>query len=65
MKTVGKSDCGIRNTSQRNSAKHWIGDKRKQSKINRTVTNLEQGLKTNGRVFDGAQGFAYLGALIN
>jgi len=37
----------------------------KYTKINRTVTNLEQDFVTDGQVLEGVQKFNYLGSLIN
>jgi hypothetical protein len=45
-------------------------DERKKSKTHenknkKNITNSEQGLITDGQVFEGVQRFTYLGALIN
>jgi hypothetical protein len=37
----------------------------KYTKINRTVTNLEQDFVTDGQVLEGVQKCKYLGSLIN
>jgi hypothetical protein len=53
---------------QISSDNHSISDKRQQkkyTKINRTVTNLDQDFVTDGQVLEGVQKFKYLGSLIN
>jgi hypothetical protein len=39
--------------------------KTKHLKINRNMTNLEQGLRMDRKVVEGAQSFVYFGTLIN
>jgi uncharacterized membrane-anchored protein YjiN (DUF445 family) len=54
--------------TQISSVKYSIRDKRQQNKIheiNRSITNLEQDLITDGQMFERVQKFKYLGSLIN